>query len=284
MMDAIALPIKGALVVGGYRVERVLGRGRDSTVYLALDPSGTRSVALKCARRAPTDEDGAASGLEWEFVAMATLVHSHVIQVFDQGIAGDRAFMAMEYAAGGPMVLHRGVIGPASTLACMRQAAEALAFIHQKGWVHRDVKPANFLMRLDGTLALADFGCARRRGHIDAMRPGLVIGTPRYAAPEQSQGAAAEPGADVYSLGACLHEMLTGRPPYPGETLTELFGQHLLAPVPLLPQVHAAWQPLLDAMLAKVPGKRLQDGADVLRQIKCMESDLLLPQGNGETS
>jgi serine/threonine protein kinase len=282
MMDAIALSSKPAQHVGGYRIERVLGRGRASTVYLALAPGGGPTVALKVMPQSVGEEPAAATALEWEFAAMAGLVHPHILRAIDQGVAGGQCFLAMEYAAGGPMVLHRGAMSAANTLACMRQAAEALAFMHGKGWVHRDVKPANLLLRLDGTLALGDFGSARRHGHLDVIRPGLVVGTPRYAAPEQSQGAAAHPTADVYSLGACLYEMLMGQPVYPGETLTELFSQHLLAPVPRLPHGLRAWQPLLDAMLAKLPSERLPDGAGVVRQLQRISHELHLPQGNGE--
>lgn len=154
----------------------------------------------------------------------------------------------------------------------LRQAAGALDSIHRLGWVHRDVKPANLLLRANGTLALSDFGCACRRGEGASSQEGAMVGTPRYAAPEQSRGAPADPAEDVYSLGACLYEMLCGHPLYPGETPTELLGQHLLAPVPRLPSQLASWQPLLDAMLAKDTRQRLADGHAVLRQLQRIQS------------
>jgi serine/threonine-protein kinase PpkA len=124
------------------------------------------------------------------------------------------------------------------------------------------------LLRGDGSLALADLGCARERGKAGPLPAGTVVGTPRYAAPEQSAGAPADPSADVYSLGVVLYELLCGQPPYPGTTLTELLCQHLLAPVPRLPLQRGAWQTLLDAMLAKDPCERLPDGQAVVEKLQ----------------
>ena len=178
----------------------------------------------------------------------------------------------MEVADGGHLGMQTAALHPSRAVLLLRQAAAALGRLHEQGWVHRDVKPANLLLRADGSLALADFGCARRRGTIDAQPPGSVAGTPRYAAPEQSQGAAAQPPADVYSLGAVWYEMLCGQPLFPGETLTELFCQHQLAPVPRLPAAHGAWQALLDAMLSKDPRGRPGDGNALLLELQRVET------------
>jgi eukaryotic-like serine/threonine-protein kinase len=249
--------------VAGYRLEREIGRGRQTVVYLASQPGAKHRVALKVRREAP--------GFEREFATQAALDDPHVIAVFDGGWSGGAAYLAMEYAAGGSMVTRRGPFGHATVLTVMTQAAGALRRLHLQRWVHRDVKPANLLVRGDGDVALSDFGSARRAGQAETLPQGTVVGTPRYAAPEQSRGAAPDPAADVYSLGVCLHEMLTGQPPYAGVTATELLGQHLLAPVPRLPREHALWQPLLDAMLAKEPRDRLADGEAVLLQLQRME-------------
>lgn len=262
-MDAVA---ESTVHLAGYRLEREIGRGRQSVVYLAWQPGEKRPVALKVRRGA-----GSGAGFEREFAAQAALADRHVIGVFDSGWSGSDAYLAMEYAGSGSMAMRRGPLPHAVVWDVMTQAARALRRLHQQRWVHRDVKPANLLLRGDGDVALADFGCARRAGQAETVPQGLVIGTPRYAAPEQSRGAAADPAADVYSLGVCLHEMLTGQPPYSGVTLTELLGQHLLAPVPRLAGEHAAWQPLLDAMLAKEPRDRLNDGEAVLLQLQRME-------------
>jgi serine/threonine-protein kinase PpkA len=206
-----------------------------------------------------------------EFRAQAGLSHRHAIEVYECGTQDGEGFLAMEYATGG--CLARAGVERARLHALFTQATQALTALHWQGWVHRDLKPAHLLLRADGRLALADFGCARKRGQAGDEPAGAVIGTPRYAAPEQSHGAPAEPTADVYSLGVCLYELLSGKPPYPGETLTELLGQHLMAPLPRLPKGQAAWQPLLQDMLAKDPRDRPADGAAVLERLQRMDHD-----------
>ncbi|RYF43818.1 MAG: serine/threonine protein kinase [Comamonadaceae bacterium] len=252
--------------IPGYQVEAVLGRGRASVVYLAHETRHGRKVALKLARRADLAAGGPARDFSHEFCAAGAVAHRHVLQVYGHGIAGDEAYLAMELATGS--LAQRAALPGARAAVLLRQAAGALCRLHQQGWVHRDVKPANLLLRADGSLALADFGCARRLGTVDTRPHDAVVGTPRYAAPEQSQGAPAQPAADVYSLGAVLYEMLCGQPLFPGETVTELFCQHQLAPVPRLPDPHGAWQPLIDAMLDKDPRGRPCDGSALLRELQ----------------
>jgi len=254
--------------LAGFELEGVIGRGRRSVVYLARRAGGAESVALKVVRKAHLQGPGAAKAPAQEYEMLAALAHPHVIRPIAHGEAGDVAWLAMECAAGGSLAREKAPLGTARTATLLREAAGALAWIHEHGWVHRDVKPANLLLRADGTLALADFGSACRSGSELQQPAGTVIGTPRYAAPEQSEGAPATAAADVYSLGVCLYEMLTGRPLYPGETLIELLGQHLWAAVPLLPEEHSPWQPLLDAMLAKEPSQRLSGGQAVLERLQ----------------
>lgn len=265
--------------VAGYRLEAVLGRGRHATVYRARQRHGERKVALKVVH-AGRDQGGATPDLRAEFAAQSALAHPHVIQVFEHGPHGDAAFIAMEYAGLGSIARSREPLGPTRVLTLFTQAASGLAWLHRKGWVHQDVKPANLLLRTDGSLALGDLGCAARCGERRSLPPGTMVGTPRYAAPEQTQGAPAQPAADVYALGACLYEMLCGQPVFPGETSIELLGQHLLAPLPRLHRDHAAWQALLDAMLAKDPGERIADAAAVLAQLRPIGRYLLRGPAN----
>ncbi|HVE54788.1 MAG TPA: protein kinase, partial [Ramlibacter sp.] len=133
--------------------------------------------------------------------------------------------------------------------------------------------PANFLLRADGTLVLADLGIAVAAGTRPTQREGTVTGTPRYVAPEQLQGAPASPAADVYALGVLLHEMLSGRPPFAGETLMEILSQHLVATPPRLPAASARLQPLVDRMLAKEVECRLPNAEAVLGLLgqRCMK-------------
>lgn len=246
----------------GYRLASVLGRGRHAVVYLARSALSGRKVAIKLAPRM-----AAGSGFEREFRLLKQAKHPHVVQVLSHGVTPEQAYLAMEHMEGGDLSQQKGPLPAPRALELLRQVAAALARLHSLGWVHRDLKPANLLLRSSGDIALADFGSACLQGQRDELLPRTVIGTPRYAAPEQHDQGAADPTADVYGLGVLLHEWLVGEPPYPGTTLTEITAQHQLAPVPRLPQALREWQPLLDRMLAKKPGQRWADGRAVLEQL-----------------
>jgi serine/threonine protein kinase len=242
--------------VPGYRMLRPLGTGRRSTVWLAWDAERRCEVALKVQ---PAAHD--AFRHEYE-IARRTASHL-VVGVYEQGRAGASAYLAMEYLPGGDLAQRLRVgVSPAQALHYLRAAAEALSRLHRMQLVHRDVKPPNFLLRADGRVVLADLGLVVRAGETPAGD--RLFGTPRYVAPEQLQGAAAAPAADVYSLGVLLHEMLAGAAPFAGETLMELLSQHLVANAPRLPASLAAWQPLVDRMLAKEAQCRLPDADAVL--------------------
>jgi serine/threonine-protein kinase PpkA len=257
----------------GYRVQKKIGEGRTSIVYLARDMERRTSVAIKVLRPEPAADPGRAEAFLREFAVPAVVHHPHVMRVCDRFLADGCPAVAMEFVGGGDLGQRiRKGLQPGAALALLRQAASALDALHREGFAHGDVKPANLLLRATGELVLADFGGAR---HIDAPVPraitGLVVGTPRYAAPEQSRDGVAGTAADIYSLGVILHEMLCGKAPFPGNTVMEVFCQHLMAPIPRLPQDLVRFQPLLDAMLDKQPHTRLQDGGAVLQQIDLIQ-------------
>lgn len=262
---ALGAPPRGAArldaspQVPGYRLLREIGTGRRSGAWLAIDLARHAEVVLKL-EPAP----GAALQREWEVAA--TLRGAHLVQVHAHGSTAAWSWLAMEHVPGGDLgVRMRRGLAIEESLVLLEQAARALAQVHRAGFVHRDVKPANFLLRADGSLALADFGLAVPCGHAErSAGQGTVTGTPLYVAPEQLQGAAAAAAADVYSLGVLLHEMLCGHPPFSGATLMEVLAQHLVAPVPRLPTTAAAWQPLVDRMLVKEAQSRLPDADAVL--------------------
>jgi serine/threonine protein kinase len=236
-----------------YRFEHVLGRGRHASLWLATDMERREEVALKIAPR---------GSLQQEFDTLRAISGEHAVQAHDCGVLPDgRPFIAMEHLAPAAFDLH--------------EAAAALAALHRRGWAHRDIKPAHFLSRAHGSFALCDFGSACRIGTRHEQSALSVIGTPRYAAPEQIEGAAASPAADVYSLGICMFEMLAGQPPFRGETLTEVFSQHVRAPVPRLPREAAHWQELVDALLAKDAAKRPADGGAVIARLSVLTGEAM---------
>lgn len=262
-------PVAAPPRIPGYRLGREIGRGRRSAAHVAQDLTGGGLVVLKLAPVHAAAAQPRAS-FAHEFAVASAMLHDNVIRIFDHGVAEHCAWMAMEHAAGGELGerIRRG-LSPREAVALLRQAAEGLWQMHRQGLVHRDVKPANLLLRTRTQLVVADFGLAQREGD-DSQLDGLMVGTPRYAAPEQAQGDRVTPAADVYSLGVVFHEMLCGKPPFAGQTLTEVVSQNLVADVPPLPRPLAALQPLMDTMLAKPVSRRLPHGQAVLEQIEAI--------------
>jgi serine/threonine-protein kinase len=212
--------------ISGYRVEAHLGRGGMGIVYKARHLRLNRSVALKMllagAYASPMERERFLREAE----AVAGLRHPNIVQVYDVGDHDGRPYFTMEYVEGGSLAqkLMAAPQPPHLAAALMATLAEAVQVAHQGGIVHRDLKPANILLTVDGTPKIADFGVAR---HFDTgsglTRTGDRIGTPSYMAPEQAIGKAhlTGPSVDIYSLGAILYELLTGRPPFRGETAVE---------------------------------------------------------------
>ena len=155
----------------------------------------------------------------------------------------------------------------------MEQVARALAAIHDLGVIHRDLKPENIMRRGDDTVALADFGIAKSLLQADRLglsetRHGDVVGTPYYLSPEQAAGRETTPLSDLYSLGVMMFELLTGQRPFQAETLDLLLARHLHAPTPLLPDEHAALQPVLDRLMAKSPRERFGSAEAFLAELR----------------
>lgn len=254
--------------IEGYRLQRRVGRGSMSTAYLARDLLRGGQVVLKVLHREHAHDAGRKVSFVQEFAIPLLIRNRHVIRVFDYSIGDEYSYIVMDYLDGGDLagVIRRGLT-PREALSLLRQAAVALGELHRRGFVHCDVKPGNLLLDSHGDLVLADFGLARRGGTVSPAVRGTVIGTPCYASPEQAQGGAARPAADVYSLGVVFYEMLCGVPPFAGISPMELHCQHLVAAVPRMPPGLARFQALVDSMLQKPVDRRLPDGDAVLHEI-----------------
>ncbi|HET9484950.1 MAG TPA: protein kinase [Xanthomonadales bacterium] len=262
--------------IPGYRVVRQIGRGGMASVYLAVQESVDREVALKVMSPALLADPNYGERFLREARIAAKLQHRHVVGVHDVGRHGDLHFIAMEYLDGGPVLPRgQGPCEPAFALRVTREIASALAYAHAKGFVHRDVKPDNILLRDDGAAALTDFGIARASDSATRMtRTGAVVGTPHYMSPEQARGKPIDGRADLYSLGIVLYELLVGRVPYQADDSLAVGIMHISEPVPVLPEPYRALQPLLDCLLAKQPADRFQTGDEVAQAIHEIELKL----------
>ncbi len=257
------------LQIKGYRVLSKIGEGGMSNVFLAERETDGTQVALKILNARPSDDKQLLQRFIQESALISDIDHPNVVKIFDKGFTDDYAYIAMEYFTGGSLKdVIDGGLTPRQALSLLAQAAAALAEIHRLGIVHRDVKPANMMLRADGTMVLADFGIAKRTvGSMERTVHGEFFGTPYYISPEQANGKPATERSDIYSLGIIFYEMLMNRRPFNGNSIVELITQHVHAPVPRLPDTLADYQVLLDSMLAKDPTERLQNADEVLAVI-----------------
>lgn len=262
--------------IPGYRLLRQLGRGGMATVYLALQESVDREVALKIMSPALLVDPDFGERFLREAKIAAHLHHRHVVNIHDVGRAGDYHYIAMEYLGGGPVLPKDGhARDPAFALRVIREIAGALNYAQEKGFVHRDVKPDNILLRDDGSAVLTDFGIARALDAAPRMtRTGAVVGTPHYMSPEQARGRQIDGRSDLYALGIVLHELLVGSVPYHADDSLAIGIMHITQPVPALPARLAVLQPLLDRLLAKQPEERFQTGREVAVAIAALEERL----------
>lgn len=202
-----------------YRLDERIASGGMGDVWRGTDEVLGRTVAVKILLPALLDEPGFAERFRGEARTMATINHPGVVDVYDYGSDQQVAFLVMEYVEGDALsrTLSRvGRLTPGRTMALVAQAAEALHAAHEKGIVHRDVKPGNLLVRPNGTLVLTDFGIARSAMVGQLTAAGTVLGTASYISPEQAAGQVATPASDIYSLGVVAYQCLSGRRPFEG--------------------------------------------------------------------
>jgi serine/threonine protein kinase len=212
--------------IGRYRIDRVLGRGGMALVYLGHDAKLGRAVAIKLlADNLAGDESFRARFLREARMA-AGLSHVNIVHVYDVGQDEDeRPYIVMEFVDGESLaetIAREGVLDPARVRRIALDCCAGLQHAHAAGLVHRDIKPHNLLLDRDDRVKIADFGVARSLDETQLTVVGSVLGSARYLAPEQAAGQPVTPAADIYSLGATLYQLLSGRTPHEGETLSEL--------------------------------------------------------------
>jgi serine/threonine-protein kinase len=258
--------------IPGYEVETVLGRGGMGIVFRARHLGLNRSVALKMTLAGAYAEPHERERFQREAEAVAALRHPNIVQIHDIGEADGRPYFTMEYLEGGSLAQKlAGTPQPSRTAAALvATLAGAMQVAHQGGIVHRDLKPANILLAADGTPKITDFGLARRlKNGAGLTHSGVTMGTPSYMAPEQARGQthAIGPAVDVYALGVILYELLTGRPPFRGETPTEtvlqVISQEPVPPSRLNSRVPRDLETICLKCLEKDPHKRYGSASEL---------------------
>lgn len=268
-----------ALQIPGYRIVRKIAQGGMSTVYLAIQISVGRVVALKVMSPHLTSDPAFSERFQREATIVGQLSHPNIVAIYDIGKDGDYNYIAMDYLPGGS-VHDRMISGLTAdeALRITKEIASALDHAHERGYIHRDIKPENILFREDGSAVLTDFGVAKTAIGVSRMtHVGTVVGTPHYMSPEQTRGQPVDAKSDIYSLGVLFYEMLTGTLPYQGEDAVAIALKHISAPIPRLPVHFQIYQNFLDALLAKDPTQRLQTGREIVQAIEQIELSTRTP-------
>ena len=264
--DAPAVPDGDSV---GYRFVRLIGQGASSRVYLAERTSDATTLVLKVIDTATIYDVQVIERFMREAELVATISSPYVVRFFDHGVTQTYGYIAMEFFTRGDLKqrMEHGV-AIEDAVNYLRHIARGLHAIHQQGIIHRDLKPGNIMFRADESLALADFGIAKRHGApSDLTNLGSVIGTPNYLSPEQAQGHDVDHRADLYSAGIILFEMLAGTKPFRAETPAALVYQHVHAAIPSLPESVSEFQPLVDQLLIKDPCERIQSASALIDAI-----------------
>jgi serine/threonine-protein kinase len=270
-------------MVGRYKIDKFLGAGAMGEVYLADDPHIDRKLAIKTVRLSgrESDVEDRKKRLLREARAAGRMLHPNIVTLFDAGEAEGLVFLAFEYVEGADLA-NRLESGPALSISDVlrwtRQTAEALAYAHAHDVVHRDVKPSNILIDAADQVKVTDFGIAKLGGQSTELTiAGSVMGSPQYLSPEQIRGEDLDGRSDVFSLGVVLYELLSGKRPFDGETLTTLVYKILHQEPPRVSALRAVperLEELLVRMLAKDRDQRIGSAREVAAELRQIERDL----------
>jgi hypothetical protein len=284
--------------IGGYRVVKELGRGGMGAVYLAQQMSLDRPVALKVMNPSWGDDAGFVARFTREAYAAAQLVHHNIVQIYDFGEDHNLHYFSMEFVDGkslGDIIKKQGKLDPEEAVGYTLQAARGLKFAHDRGMIHRDIKPDNLMLNSQGVVKVADLGLVKTPGHTEAApsagevkqerskiaesasasvtKVGIAMGTPAYMSPEQARDATkVDHRADIYSLGCTLYVLLTGKPPFEGRTVMELFTKHATQPIvppdALVKRLPKELSTMIERMVAKKADDRFADMAAVAKALE----------------
>ena len=272
-------------MLGEYVVRQLLGRGGMGEVWEGYDPDLDRRVAIKVILPHLSNDSTFSERLRKEARLVAALRQPNIVQLYDFDIVDGQAIMVMEYLAGGSLRdrlarLHNGgqLMGLATAADLLEDVAAGLDYAHQRGAVHRDLKPGNILFSEEGMPVIGDFGVAKVVNASSNLitptlaEPGTIVGTPAYMSPEQASGGEIDHRSDLYSLGVVLYEMATGRVPFAGESPREILIQHIQhappAPRAFNPNLPEGIEEVLLRALAKEPAARYTCAAELVEALR----------------
>src|SRR5215207_8302200 len=280
------------ILIGGshYSLRDPLGSGGMAEVFLARDEVLERDVALKILKEQYADNVNFVERFRREARSAASLNHPRIIIVYDWGRSAEGTYcMAMEYASGGTLkdrILEDGPLPPRKAAKVASQIAEGLGFAHERGVIHRDVKPQHVLLTEAGDAKVADFGIARAATATTTSQSKRILGTAGYMSPEQAKGGRMGPASDLYSLGVVLYEMLTGKLPYEAEDPVALAMKHVAEPLrsprEANPEVPEVLEVLTLRLLAKDPTDRYGSATELLEDLRRVRDGLPPAFANGD--
>ena len=279
--------------LGRYNIIGELGQGAMGTVYKAVDPLIDRIVAIKTINLslALDEKDEYESRFYQEAKAAGRLSHPNIVTIYDVGKTDDIAYIAMEFLQGRELrdILNDGKRMPVEqVINVVAQVAQGLAYAHEYGIVHRDVKPSNIMIVRDGHVKITDFGIARMASAAVRTQTGMVLGSPKYMSPEQVVGQMTDQRSDIFSLGVMLYEMLTGVAPFSGENINAIMYQTLNSvpppPSTLSPNVPEMLNFIVAKALAKKLEHRYQDAKEFASDLYACRDRLPRPGVNREAA
>lgn len=259
-------------VGANYRFRRMIGEGAMSRVYLAERSGDGMTVVVKILDRSLARDPEYLQRFRVEGALVEGMHSPHVVKILDRGLTNSYDYIVMEFFGKGDLKqrIDHGM-APGDALACLQDIALGLRAIHRANIVHRDLKPANIMFRSDNSLALADFGVAKRLDtDLSLTATGSIVGTLAYMSPEQAAGDRADPRFDIYSAGVVFYEMLMGQRPYLERSVSAMLFQHMHGPVPDLPAAFARYQPLLNRLMCKQIEGRFQNADELLESIAAL--------------
>ena len=271
-----------------FRLGRVLGVGTVGTIYEAEDTANNVKVALKCLLATISSDELVQARLAREMMILEKLSHPNIVRYYGGGRSGNQLFFAMELLTGGSLkdaITRGGAFSWVEAATCGVQICSALQYAHNHGIIHRDLKPSNLLFDQEGNLKLVDFGIARDTHEADITSAGMTVGTYAYMSPEQITGEDSITGqADLYSLGAVMFELLTGRPPFLGANFAQLFQQHLTKPPPAISHLVPNTPPELERTVMQTLAKKPEDRPFNARAVQGVLLGLLNEEFRSESS